>query len=236
MSGDTGAFALQPGTYQIVTSHGPRYSVDKQMLTVVSGSPGSPQVINASVVPVVTTTGYVSGDFHVHLINSPDSVVSKRERIVTMLAEGVDLFVASDHDYVTDLSSDVSALGATANIKAAISQEITYFDSGHFGAYPYDPNNLPDPTSHTGGALDWGDASATVGAGYPSDNSYDLSPNDMALLAKGPPFNAIVVQANHFNSGTLGYLRIHGIDTTVVPPQSSVNPNQIRLDPALTNT
>jgi hypothetical protein len=187
-------------------------------------------------VPVVDTTGYISGDFHVHMLHSPDSVVSNRERIVTMLAEGVDYFVASDHDYVTDLTSDVAALGATGKVKTALSQEITYFDSGHFGAYPFDPANLPDPTSHTGGALDWGDATSPTGMGYPSDGSYDLSPNDMALLAKGPPFNAIVVQANHFNSGTLGYMRIHGIDTTVVPPQSSVSPSQIRLDPSITNT
>lgn len=236
MSGDTGVFALQPGTYQIVVSHGPRYSVFKQMLTVVPGSEGSPQIVNASVVPVVNTTGFISGDFHVHMAQSPDSVVSNRERVVTMLAEGVDYFVASDHDFVTDLTSDVAALGATTNIKAALSQEITYFDSGHFGAYPFDPANLPDPTSHTGGALDWGDASAAIGAGYPSDGSYDLSPEAMALLAKGPPFNAIVVQANHINSGTLGYLRVHGIDTTVVPPQSSTPPANVRLDPSLTNT
>jgi hypothetical protein len=236
LGGDTGVFALQPGTYQIVVSHGPRYSVFKQMLTVVPGSPTSPQVVNASVVPVVDTTGYISGDFHVHMIESPDSVVSNRERIVTMLAEGVDYFVASDHDFVTDLTADVAALSATNAVKTALSQEITYFDSGHFGASPFDPANLPDPTSHTGGALDWGDPSPAPGAGYPSNGSYDLSPEDMVLLAKGPPFNAIVVQANHFNSGTLGYFRIHGIDTTVVPPQSNTSPTELRLDPSITNT
>lgn len=236
LSGDTGVFALQPGTYQIVVSHGPRYSVSKTMLTVVPGSAGSPQVVTANVVPVVDTTGYISGDFHVHMLQSPDSVISNRERIVTMLAEGVDYFVASDHDYVTDLTADVVALGASTKVKAAISQEITYFDSGHFGAYPYDPANLPDASSHTGGALDWGDASAGVGAGYPSDGSYDLSPDDMVLLAKGAPYNAVVVQANHFNSGTLGYFRVHGIDTTVVPPQSSTPPSQLRLNPSITNT
>jgi hypothetical protein len=74
LSGDTGVFALQPGTYQIVVSHGPRYSISSTPLTVVAGSEGSPQVVNASVVPVVDTTGYISGDFHVHMINSPDSV------------------------------------------------------------------------------------------------------------------------------------------------------------------
>jgi hypothetical protein len=236
LGGDTGTFAIQPGTYQIVVSHGPRYSVFKQMITVVPGTEASPQVVNASVVPVVTTTGFVSGDFHVHMLESPDSVISNRERIVTMLAEGVDYFVASDHDYVTDLTADVAALGASSKVKTALSQEITYFDSGHFGAYPLDPANLPDPTSSTGGALDWGDATSPIGLGYPSDGAYDLSPEQMALLAKGPPYNAIVVQANHFNSGTLGYFRVHGIDTTVVPPQSDADPALLRLDPSITNS
>ncbi len=236
LSGDTGVFALQPGTYQVVVSHGPRYSVSKQMVTVVPGTATSPQVLTASVVPVVDTTGFISGDFHVHMLQSPDSVVSNQERIVTMLAEGVDFFAASDHDFVTDLTADVAALGASSQIKTTLSQEITYFDSGHFGAYPFDPANLPDPTSVTGGALDWGDSSAAIGAGYPSDGSYDLSPDAMALLAKGPPYNAVVVQANHFNSGSLGYFRLHGIDSTLVPPQSSTPPAQIRLDPSLTNS
>src|SRR5262249_3074626 len=120
LSGDTGVFAVPPGSYQIVVSHGPRYSISSTPLTVVAGSPGAPQVVNATLVPVVDTTGYISGDFHVHMLQSPDSVVSNQERIVTMLAEGVDYFVASDHDYVTDLTADVAALGATGKVKTAL--------------------------------------------------------------------------------------------------------------------
>ncbi len=205
--------------------------MSKQSLTVVAGTASTPQVVTASVVPVVDTTGFVSADHHVHLINSPDSVVSKSERIVTMLAEGVDYFVASDHDFKTDLTADVAALGASSMIKAGVSNEITYFDSGHFGAYPLDLV----PGSVTNGAIDWGRAGVSPGLGYPSDGSYDLSVDEMASLAKGAPHNATVVQANHFNSGTLGYFRTSGIDTTQTPPQSSTVPTKLRQNPALTN-
>lgn len=231
VSGSTPVFALQPGDYQIVVSHGPEYSVSKTNLTVTAGNASTPQVVPATVVPVVDTTGFVSADHHVHLINSPDSVVSKNERIITMLAEGVDYFVASDHDFKTDLTADVAALGASSQIKTGISNEITYFDSGHFGAYPLDLV----PGSVTNGAVDWGRAGVAPGLGYPSDGSYDLSINEMALTAKGAPHNATVVQANHFNSGTLGYFRTSGIDTTAVPPQSSTPPANIRQNPAVTN-
>ncbi len=231
-TGDTGVFALPPGDYYIVVSHGPEYSISKTPLTVTAGSPGSPQVVNASVVRVVNTDGYISSDHHVHMINSTDSTVSKQERILTMLAEGMDHFVASDHDYLTtDLSGEVAALGATGLVKTTISDEITTFDSGHFGAYPLDPV----AGSVTNGAIDWGRAGEPAGAGYPSDGSYDLSVQEMGLLVKGPPYNGIVFQANHFNSGTLGFFRVSGIDTTVAPPQSSTLPANLRQDPLLTN-
>ncbi len=233
-TGTTGVFAVPPGSYQFVVSHGPEYSVFKTAVTAVpAGSPGSPLVINATLTRVVDTTGFVSADHHVHLINSPDSQITKRERIVTMLAEGVNYFVASDHDFVTDLSSEIAAIpGASALVKSAVSDEITYFDSGHFGAYPL---SAVDPASVTGGALDWGRDGEPAGFGYPSDGSYDLSPDEMALVAKAPPYNAHVVQANHFNSPTLGFFRLHGIDTTAVPPQSSTSPAAVRQDPSITN-
>jgi hypothetical protein len=230
-SGSTPVFAVPPGDYQFVVSHGPEYSVSKTTLTVVAGLASTPQVIAAAVVPVVDTTGFVSADHHVHMINSQDSVVSKDERIVTMLAEGVDYFVASDHDFATDLTAEVAALGASLLVKTAVSDEITYFDSGHFGAYPLDLV----PGSVTGGAIDWGRAGVEPGDGYPSDGSYDLSVNEMALAAKASPHNATVVQANHFNSGTLGYLRMSGINTKVAPPQSSTPPANLRQNPSLTN-
>lgn len=231
VSGSTPVFALQPGDYQLVVSHGPEFSVSKQNITVVAGDASTPQVVAASVVPVVDSTGFVSADHHVHLINSPDSTVSRDERIVTMLAEGVDYFVASDHDFKEDLTAEVGALGASSMIKTGISNEMTYFDSGHFGAYPLDLV----AGSVTNGAIDWGRAGEPAGLGYPSDGSYDLSVNEMALAAKAPPHNATVVQANHFNSGTLGYFRTSGIDTTVAPPQSSTLPAKIRQSPAVTN-
>jgi hypothetical protein len=224
-------FAVPPGDYQIVVSHGPEYSVSSTPLTVVAGSASTPQVVTASVVPVVDTTGFVSADHHVHMVDSPDSRVSHDERIVTMLAEGVDYFVASDHDFKTDLTAEVAALGASSMVKTSVSNEVTYFDSGHFGAYPLDR----DPSSETGGAIDWGRDGEPVGLGYPSNGSYDLSVNEMALVAKGVGNNATVVQANHFNSGTLGYFRTSGIDTTVAPPQSSTLPARLRQNPAITN-
>jgi hypothetical protein len=78
----------------------------------------------------------VSADYHVHMINSPDCDVTKDERILTMLAEGVDYFVASDHDFRTDLHPDIARLGAQERVASVVSEEITTFDLGHFNIWP----------------------------------------------------------------------------------------------------
>jgi hypothetical protein len=57
----------------------------------------------------------------------------------------------------------------------------------------------------------------------------------MALESKAAPHNATVVQVNHYNSGSLGFMKVYGVDTTVAPPQSSTPPGNLRLDPAITN-
>jgi hypothetical protein len=236
--GDTGVFDLPPGDYQFVVSHGPEYDAYKTGVMTLAGG-GAPTVINATLNRVVDTSGYVSTDHHVHMLNSPDSTVSRDERIITMLAEGVDYFVNTDHDFIHSLADEIANVklpsGGTMDVSSLIgnapSDEITTFDEGHFNAYP-----LPVGASVTGNAVDWSDATTPVGLGYPSDGAYDLSPGEFGMLVKGSPYNAIVFQANHFNSGTLGFFRLHGIDTTMAPPQSSVDPNEVRLDPLTTNT
>ena len=149
--------------------------------------------------------------------------------------------LSTDHDFVTDLTSvltsvdfpsGASAVDVSALLGTAPGDEITTFDSGHFNAYPLTPT-----AARNGGAIDWSDSTSPAGMGYPSDGEYDLTPGEFALLAKAAsPAGSPVVQVNHFNSPTLGWFQLHGIDTQVAPPQSSIDPNEVRLDPATTNT
>ena len=216
--------SLQPGEYELVVSHGPEYSIAKQRITIL---PDARTDADLKLARVVDTDGFVSTDFHVHLINSPDCWVTKEERVLTMLAEGVDYFVATDHDFRTDLRPTVASLGAGGNIGVSIAEEITTADLGHFNSWP-----LPiDPNSLTGGALDWGRAGVAAGRDFPSLGSYDLSPAEIfaALPAQ------TVRQVNHVNSATLGFLTVAGIDTLRKPPQSFTPPSLIRQDPNLAN-
>jgi hypothetical protein len=224
LDGDTRAFPLQPGEYGVVVTHGPEYSAVTTRVTITSGAPTS---VTAQLAHVIDTTGFVSADYHVHMINSPDSDVTKEERIVTMLAEGVDYFVASDHDFRTDLQPDIARLGAQNRVTSVVSEEITTFDVGHFNIWPLSV----DPNSITGGALDWGRSGVAAGADYPSLGSYDLSPKE--IFESGPKDS--VIQVNHLNSSTLGYFTLAGVDTAMRPPQSFTDPATMRQNPAITN-
>ena len=62
--------------------------------------------------PDMLPAGAVSGDFHVHGAASYDSSIPDQDRVVSFLAAGVDVIVATDHDVVTSYASTLAALGA----------------------------------------------------------------------------------------------------------------------------
>ena len=57
--------------------------------------------------------GVVSGDFHVHGGASFDSGIPDLDRVVSFLATGVDVIIATDHNVVTNYASTLAMLGAT---------------------------------------------------------------------------------------------------------------------------
>jgi hypothetical protein len=233
-SGDSGVLPLEPGDYRVVVSHGTEYSIDFADVTIAAGATTT---VDATVEHVIDTTGFASGDFHVHSIDSPDSEVSRAERVVSMLGEGVDFFATTDHGYRADFSSTIAALGVGSLISTCVGQEITTFDYGHFNAWPLDfIAGLPNH-----GFVDHGGA-APDGMDYPSFGNYSETPATIisdahAAYTTGSGVNT--VQINHYYS----HFGIDGgsglaIDTGTEPPSSAVSaimgPAR-RLDPLVGN-
>ncbi|MFN8545237.1 MAG: CehA/McbA family metallohydrolase [Candidatus Binatia bacterium] len=228
-SGDSGTVALEPGTYQVVVSRGPEYSVDKQTVVVTAGSTTT---VTAEVARIIDSTGFVGSDFHVHSIESPDSQISRHDRVVTMLAEGVDFFTPSDHDIRTNYTPDIAAIpGASSLVGTVPSGEITTFDYGHFNAWPM----TIDTTKVNGGSVDFGGA-APNGQDFPSFGNYSLTPAQIVAAGHADPGASNTVQINHIHShfGLDGGSGL-AIDTGATPPQSAVPGAARRLDPAVTN-
>jgi len=225
----TTSFDLEPGSYQIVVSRGTEYSAYSAPLTV---SAGTTTPVNAQIARVLQTPGFVSSDFHVHAINSPDSRVNNTNRALQYAGEGVDNVIMTDHDARTDLTPVIASLGLTPFVTSTIGEEITTFDYGHFNAYPLGQ----DHSRISQGSVDWGRAAAP-GRDFPSLGSYGLSPAEIHAAALADPFNTspnVVVQINHIDSH-FGPLRIN---SALTPPASVLTPTDqasFRLDPSIPN-
>jgi hypothetical protein len=70
--------------------------------------------------------------------------LSLEDRVASLLAEGVEFAVATDHNHVTDYGPAIEQLGAERLIASASGVEITTQTWGHFNAYPY-PKSSPVP-------------------------------------------------------------------------------------------
>lgn len=223
-TGVSGPIPLEPGDYRVFVSHGPEYSLAFSDVTITAGATTP---VALQVARVIDSTGFVSGDFHVHSIDSPDSKVTRHDRIVSMLAEGAEFFVPTDHESIQDFSADIAAAGASALLATAPGSEITTFDYGHFNAWPL----TRDPSQPNGGGIDHGGA-APPGEDFPSFGNYSRTPAEIVALAHADP-GTDTVQINHFyshmNGGGLA------IDTGMVPPQSNMPGSVRRLDPGIAN-
>lgn len=191
---------VPPGEYTVLVSRGLEWSlwpadypaapaayVD---LRTADGS------VQARLAHVVDTAGWASGDFHVHSVNSPDSYVTGPERVLSFAAEGVDLLVATDHDFVSDFRPDIAALGAEKLVATISGEEISPVDYGHTNIYPLaaDPS---DPI--TGGAIDWGGGKGPA-------------PSTAMNFAEARRKGATTVQINHPRGKTLGVLTALRVD------------------------
>jgi hypothetical protein len=228
---------VEPGSYQVYVTRGGEWSVYGAPVVLTAGGT---TVVNAQIARVLDTAGFISSDYHVHMLNSPDSRISNARRVQSFAAEGIDNLVATDHDSITDLAPTIQSLGLTPFLHTTIGEEITSFDYGHFNAYP----QAQDPArAASAGSTDWGGAAAP-GADFPSLGSYGLTPAQIEAAAKAKPQNAglgTVVQINHIDSH-FDPLRI---DTSQTPPRSNLGPCPgsvanpcpafFRLNPGVTN-
>ncbi len=210
LSGDSGDVLVEPGRYRVVVSRGPEYSTHDEVVDVRAGNTTN---VDAKLTRVVDTSGFVSADFHQHLISSFDSNIAIEQRIRTHLGEGLEHAVSTDHDFLTDLAPTIHAMGADAWVSAGIGEEITSPDYGHFNAWPL----TIDATKIDGGALDWGGGrQAAPGKNFPSRGAFAMTPGEIFAAIRDNILDrdsaAEVVQINHIND-SIGMFELLGVDT-----------------------
>lgn len=184
-SDDDGSIPLQPGRYLVVATAGPMFDAQQWLVDV---SATAQTAVDGTLHRVVDLGQYVSTDWHQHSVNSPDAPVALLNRALGYLAEGIELFGGSDHDYFTDWEALVQQMGFADRLQAINGVESTTFDYGHFNVFPV----TRQPGKVNGGPVDW------AGGDGPG-----LTPPQMwaAYRERG----AQVVQVNHPLSSAGGY-------------------------------
>ncbi len=123
---------LPLGTYLLTASRGPEYSVDLKVVEVLEGKV---QDIVFQIDKVIKTDGLISFDPHMHTDLS-DGYVSIPERIKSVVAEGVEVAVASDHNTITDYQPALEKLGLNLYLSVTKGNEITTKGVIHYNSYP----------------------------------------------------------------------------------------------------
>jgi hypothetical protein len=146
--------AVPPGHYYVYATRGPFSSIDR---TDVDLAPGMslPVKLQVQSLPQLLPSGVVSGDFHVHGGASFDTSIPDLDRVISFLATGVDVIIATDHNVVTNYASTLATLGATNSIAVIPGVEQTpnilwYYvpgdrfpkTLGHFNFWPLVPDFL----------------------------------------------------------------------------------------------
>ncbi len=185
--------SVRPGReYTVYVSRGIEYSIHSETVT-----PGAGQTVQiaASLERIVETTGYISGDFHLHAAPSLDSDLSLEDRVLSAVGEGLEYLVATDHNFITDYKPTIERLGLQDWANSMIGIELTTLETGHFNGFPL----KREVGKITKGSFEW--------SLKPPGEVFEIM---RSLGAHGPEHT--LVQANHPRDDMLGYFGQYDLD------------------------
>jgi hypothetical protein len=206
MYGD-GTLELPPGRYRAIASRGPEYEIDISEVFTIDGRTGAH--VDLQVERSVRTDGWISADLHVHGIASHDSSVTQVQRVGTMVAEGVEFFASTDHDYIVDYAPTVEMLGLEEWVQTAVGVETTTIETGHFLGFPLGVDHLEE----AGGALDWTARNPTEMLAFLRQRGEMVGAETFTFIG-------------HPRDGILGYFDQYGFDPYGGQPGSNGQPGQ----------
>lgn len=139
---------LRPGQHRVLVSRGLEWEIVDQTLKITAGSDTE---LNAELAHSVDTTGVMCADFHIHSNYSADSDDPVPLKVKSAIADGVDIPVSSEHEWIHDFQPTIKQLGMTRWAYGFPSEEFTTFTWGHFGVIP----KRQDLEQVNNGAVQW---------------------------------------------------------------------------------
>ena len=138
-----------PGEYDIVVTKGYEYQFVKKGITIEANKTAEVSVILNR---VIDTTGYLSTDTHVHASPSPDNVISIKDRIITVAAEGLDISITTDHEFLNGWQSGIDEAKLNSVLINYPGEEVTAGIPEHHNMYLVEPDYSMDAR---GGYVRW---------------------------------------------------------------------------------
>lgn len=184
---------LPVGSWEIVASRGYEHELARAEVTIAAE--GDREEVALMLERPIDTEGVLCGDFHIHTRRSNDSDSDAALIVRSAAAEGLELPVRSDHEYVNDFGPLIAELGLTPFLHGLSSIEMTSMQLwGHMGVFPL----VADPDAVNGGAPLW--------QTYPTPDQPDvevtsMSPAVVFDTVRARP-EAPVVILNHPRGGT----------------------------------
>jgi hypothetical protein len=139
---------LPVGRYRVAATKGIEWSVDAKVVDI---APGRLTDIELAPRHVVPTPGVYGCDLHVHARPSFDTPVTMEDRVVSLVAAGIDFAVPTEHNLVGDYSPALETLDLRGEFASVSGVEVTTYGKGfgHFGVFPYTPGDPVPPFKHT---------------------------------------------------------------------------------------
>lgn len=182
---------VPPGQHRVVVTRGYEYELYDAPATATEGTTTT---VDAPIAHSVDSTGVMCADFHIHSHFSADSSDLPEWKVRGAVADGLEIPVSSEHEWIIDFQPIIQRLGLTKWAYGFPSEELTTFTWGHFGVIPI----FPKPDALNNGAVKW------VGA----------KPAEFFRRVNALPEKPVLVINHPADQAFLGYFTASGYDRT----------------------
>jgi hypothetical protein len=139
---------VPPGEHRVIVTRGTEWELHDETIDVAAGETVE---VAAALAHSVDTTGVLCADYHIHSFYSNDSSDPIVHKLKGAVADGLDIPVSSEHEWIADFQPIIEELGLDEWAFGVPSEELTTFTWGHFGVVPAQPQ----PGAYHNGAADW---------------------------------------------------------------------------------
>jgi hypothetical protein len=114
--------ALDPGSYDVIISHGPEYDA---IFTRVKVLQGQDTRLDAKLMRTVKTVGWISADFHSHSSPSGDNTSSQLGRVLNLLCEHIEFAPCTEHNRLSTYEPHLARLLVRDAMATCVGIELT---------------------------------------------------------------------------------------------------------------